>query len=141
MKKSVIVYLGLFSVFTFFVGFATGSRLMSQRKDKVFGLTNDFVLSTEVSTQLDMHSYLGEAMLRDDQESKGSAMKQLGTQIQFELQRIAEDRSGVGQLTNQQKIDRSTRIKDKLLERAQAIEEEIKKQNKPDMATPRKPSD
>ena len=103
MKKSVIVYLGLFSVFTFFVGFATGSRLMSQRKDKVFGLTNDFVLSTEVSTQLDMHSYLGEAMLRDDQESKGSAMKQLGTQIQFELQRIAEDRSGVGQLTNQQK--------------------------------------
>jgi hypothetical protein len=141
MKKSVIVYLAIISVFTFVVGFFVGGRLISQRKDKVFDLTNDFVLSAEVSTQLDMHSYLGEAMLRDDQESNASAMEQLAALMQLGLERIAEDRSGIGQLSNQQKIDRSTHIKNDLLERAQAVREEIKKQNKAEMATPRKPSD
>ncbi|MES2437866.1 MAG: hypothetical protein V4584_02280 [Verrucomicrobiota bacterium] len=107
------------------LGFVVGVRWTSQRKERVFDLTNKFVLSAEVSTQLDMHTLLGESMLRSDSSSQESAMRLLGTQIQREIERIVEDQVGVGQLTDQEKIDRAKRVKDGLLARAKLLPQHI----------------
>jgi hypothetical protein len=125
MKTFRLIPLVISIVIASIVGFVVGGRWTSQRKERAFELTNKFVLSAEVSTQLDMHTLLGESMLKRDSASQESAMKLLSTQIQFEIERIVGDRAGVGQLTNQEKIDRAKRVKEGLLARAAVLAEDI----------------
>ena len=121
-----ILYLTLGIVAALFVGFVVGVRVTSKYKDKVFTRVNDFVLSTEVSTNLDWNTLLGEALLKDDLASQESAVRMVAKSLEFGTRRILEDRDGVGQLTNQEKIDRAMRAKDALLTKASAFAEGIK---------------
>jgi hypothetical protein len=120
-----ILYLVLGIATASIVGFVVGVRATSKHKDKVFTRVNDFVLSAEVSTKLDGDTLLGEALLKNDLASQEAAAKIVASQLQLGAQRILEDRQGVGQLTNQEKIDRALRTKDALLAKASAFAKEI----------------
>jgi hypothetical protein len=121
---SRILYLTVCIVAASIVGFLAGVRLTSKHKDQSWDRVSKFSLSAEVSTQLDLHTLLGESLLKDDSASQEIAAKMLAAAIELGTQRILEDREGVGQLTNQEKIDRATRTKESLLARASFLKKD-----------------